>query len=67
MCGIIAVLRRVSRRQPPQPAHLLAILAEAESNLAGAPTTEHLDGAAKALTQIDGELRGVAGLWSLLE
>ena len=67
MCGIIAVLRRVSRRQPPQPDQLLALLAEAEGNLAGSPTTEHLNGAATALTQIDRELRGVAGLWSLLE
>ena len=67
MCGIIAVLRRVSRRQPPAPDHLLALLAKAEGQLAGEPTTAHLDGCAQALNQIDSELRGVAGLWTLLQ
>lgn len=67
MCGIIAVLRRTSRQQPPAPETLLALLAEAESNLAGEPTTEHLGGAATSLTQLDEHLRGVPGLWALLD
>ena len=46
MCGIIAVLRRVSRRQPPAQEHLRALLTEAEAQLAGAPTPEHLASAA---------------------
>jgi len=67
MCGIIAVLRRTSRQQPPAPETLLALLAEAEINLAGEPTTEHLEGAATSLTQLDEHLRGVPGLWALLD
>jgi len=67
MCGIIAVLRRASRRQPPAPEHLLALLAEAEAQLAGAPTPEHLAAAADSLASLDRELRGVPGLWSLLQ
>ncbi len=67
MCGIIAVLRRTSRQHPPAPEALLALLAEAESNLAGAPTTQHLGGATKALAELDSQLRGVPGLWTLIE
>lgn len=71
MCGIIAVLRRKSRRKPPAPEQLLALLAQAEGQLAdpstAASTTEHLDGAATALAQLDGQLRGVPGLWTLLQ
>ena len=59
MCGIIAVLRRVSRRQPPKPEQLLSLLTEAEGYLLGAPTTEHLDNATNALSQLNSELRGV--------
>ena len=67
MCGIIAVLRRVSRRQPPKPEQLLSLLTEAEGYLLGAPTTEHLDNATNALSQLNSELRGAPGLWTLLE
>ena len=67
MCGIIAVLRRVSRRQPPKPEQLLSLLTEAEGYLLGTPTTEHLDNATNALSQLNSELRGVPGLWTLLE
>jgi len=67
MCGIIAVLRRTSRQQPPAPDALLRQLAEAENNLSGVPTAEHLDTAAAALANLDQQLRGVAGLWTLLE
>jgi glucosamine--fructose-6-phosphate aminotransferase (isomerizing) len=67
MCGIIAVLRRASRRQPPAPDHLLALLAEAEAQLAGAPTADHLAAAADSLASLDAQLRGVPGLWSLLQ
>ena len=61
MCGIIAVLRRASRRQPPAPDHLLALLAEAEAQLAGAPTADHLAAAADSLASLDAQLRGVMG------
>ncbi|MCK5942204.1 MAG: glucosamine-6-phosphate synthase, partial [Planctomycetes bacterium] len=67
MCGIIAVLRRASRRTPPAPDHLRALLTEAEAQLAGAPTAEHLDAAADSLGALDRDLRGVAGLWTLLQ
>ena len=67
MCGIIAVIGRIGRRQPPSPEQLIALLTEAESNLAAAPTTEQLSIAAITVTKIDTALRGVAGLWALLE
>ena len=67
MCGIIAVLRRVSRRQPPAKGHLLTLLAEAESALVSKPTAGHLDDGTKALVQIDHELGSVSGLWVLLQ
>ena len=67
MCGIIAVIGRIGRRQAPAPDHLLALLAEAEGYLAASTTTEKLRMAAVAVTKIDTALRGVAGLWALLE
>ncbi len=67
MCGIIAVLGRIGGRQAPCPDQLLALLAEAEINLAASPTTEQIDIAAVAVTKMDTALRGVAGLWTLLD
>jgi len=67
MCGIIAVLRRRSRKTPPTPERLLALLAKAEGSLREEPTAERLDEAATALAEIDRALRGVAGTWALLQ
>ena len=67
MCGIIAVLRRRSRRQPPAPSVLSAHLDAAATRLAGEVTTADLDAAADELATVDRELRGEAGLWALLQ
>ncbi len=66
MCGSIAVLRRPSRRTPPNAEQLLALLADAEARLHAAPTPEHLTEAAEALAALDVALRGAPGLWTLL-
>jgi len=67
MCGIIAVLRRQSRRQPPAPDLLQKTLTEAEQRLAAGRDAKDLDAAAEALRRLDQELRGVPGLWTLLQ
>lgn len=67
MCGIIAVLRRKSRRTPPSVEALRALLAEAELALADGRDRQHLAAAAASLVLLDRELRGVAGLWTLLQ
>lgn len=67
MCGIIAVLRRQSRRATPSRERLLALLAEAEAQLQGAPTNGQLAAAADSLAELDRALRGVPGLWTLLQ
>ncbi len=67
MCGIIAVLRRQSRRTPPTTAALLARVTAAESALgADEPTTAALAGAATELTALDASLKGTPGLITLL-
>ena len=67
MCGIIAVLRRPNRRTPPSVEALRTLLAEAETALADGKDRQHLAAAATSLTLLDRELKGVAGLWALLQ
>jgi glucosamine--fructose-6-phosphate aminotransferase (isomerizing) len=67
MCGIVAVVRRPSRRPAPDPATLLADLERAERALAepGA-RSERLTSAAAAVEDLDAALRGVPGVRALL-
>lgn len=67
MCGIIAVLRKKSRRTPPSAEALAAALAAAERAFGESLDTAALDAAANALTGCDRLLRGVPGLWVLLQ
>ncbi|HEX5053760.1 MAG TPA: SIS domain-containing protein [Planctomycetota bacterium] len=67
MCGIIAVLRRASRRQPPAVERLQALAGEAERAFAPPLDATTLAGAADALGGLDAQLKSVAGLWSLLQ
>src|SRR5262245_12993002 len=67
MCGIIAVLRRKSRRQPLSVDSIRQALAAAERAVASGWSAPALDAAAQALAQIDRELKGVPGLWTLLQ
>ncbi|MCR9244268.1 MAG: SIS domain-containing protein [bacterium] len=68
MCGIIAVLRRKSRREPPTTASLTQAVTEAEGILAAATLdAAGLDAAATTLSALDRELQGAPGLWSLLQ
>src|SRR6266540_2609213 len=78
MCGIIAVVRRPSDRQPPELAGLLdtvervaAVIPSADPGGGGTPrqagdgwdaTRSRLDEAGKALDGVDRELHGAAGL-----
>src|SRR6266498_3355527 len=82
MCGIIAVVRRPSDRQPPELAGLLdtvervaAVIPSADPGGDGTPrqagdgwdaTRSRLDEAGKALDGVDRELHGAAGLACLL-
>ena len=66
MCGIIAVLRRQSRRAPPSVDALVTALAAAERALEAGFDTAHLTQAADALADLDRLLKGVPGLWTLL-
>ena len=67
MCGIIAVLRRQSRRAAPSRERLRALLAAGEGALTDAPTVDGITAAADELAALDRELRGVPGLWALLQ
>jgi len=67
MCGILAVLRRKSRRQPPAPERLLSLLGDAERSLDKGVDADTLAGCAKAVADLDQELKGVPGLWTLLQ
>jgi glucosamine--fructose-6-phosphate aminotransferase (isomerizing) len=66
MCGIIAVLRRASRRSPPSPSILDAAVAAAAAALDAGSGAGELQRAAAALAGLDRELRGVPGLLCLL-
>src|SRR3954454_22708413 len=65
MCGIIAVLRRPSRRTPPTADQLLAALDLADGAMALG--REGLLAAAKHIEAIDRSLRGVPGVVALTE
>jgi glucosamine--fructose-6-phosphate aminotransferase (isomerizing) len=67
MCGIIAVLRRRSRRTAPSLSVLQSLLTEAERAFAAGRDHLRLGAAADALARLDRELKGVPGLWSLLQ
>ena len=67
MCGIIAVLRRQSRRAAPTVESLQQLLATAERAVAAGRDPASLDAAAQALAQLDRALKGTAGLWAMLQ
>ena len=64
MCGIVAILRRPSRRPPPSAAEITAGLEQARAAL-GALST--LGEAATALEAVDASLRGSPGMRALLD
>src|SRR5438309_3071924 len=67
MCGIVAVVRRRSERDPVAPGEVLALLEEAVGALRQDPLTEQtLDRAAANLEHADARLRGVPGINCLL-
>src|SRR5687767_407104 len=66
MCGIIAVLRRQSRRTPPSVDAIVATLAEAERACGQGFDTARLAATADAVAGLDRLLKGVPGLWTLL-
>ncbi|HLI24991.1 MAG TPA: SIS domain-containing protein [Acidimicrobiales bacterium] len=71
MCGIVAVLRRPSRRRPPAPGDILAQLQSVEAELGHLAGQEgfdwaRLEAAAGRLEDIDALLRGAPGLACLL-
>jgi glucosamine--fructose-6-phosphate aminotransferase (isomerizing) len=67
MCGILAVLRRKSRREPPTPERLLSLLGDAERSIGKGIDADSLADCAIALVGLDQELKGVPGVWSLLQ
>ena len=67
MCGIIAVLRRPGQRTPPAADRLSTLLEQAAAQVAGDPGADQLTAATEALESLDRELRGVPGLWTLLQ
>ncbi|HEX6813796.1 MAG TPA: SIS domain-containing protein [Planctomycetota bacterium] len=67
MCGIVAVLRRKSRRQPPAPDRLQALLSDAERSLGNGLDADSIDAGAQALQALDQLLKGVPGLMTLLQ
>jgi glucosamine--fructose-6-phosphate aminotransferase (isomerizing) len=69
MCGIIAVVRRRSRRTAPASAELTSLLAGAADALRGAPAGElgeALSGVAERIESVDRLLRGTPGISALL-
>lgn len=66
MCGIIAVLRRRSRRSPPAVAVLEQAVAVATHSIDAGFARAQLDEAADALAKLDVELRSVPGLLCML-
>ncbi|MSX95738.1 MAG: glucosamine-6-phosphate synthase, partial [Actinobacteria bacterium] len=72
MCGIIAVVRRPSLRQPPGAAEVLDRLEAASQSLGGVVASQSvvvapISDAAKAVAAADQLLGGVAGVRALLE
>ncbi|MEI6130367.1 MAG: glucosamine-6-phosphate synthase, partial [Planctomycetota bacterium] len=66
MCGIIAVLRRKSRRTPPPPKILDTAVTAAIYALDQGMSATQIQAAADALIALDRELRGVPGLCTML-
>ena len=68
MCGIIAIVQRPSRRQPPEAKDVLALLDEARSILDNdaADLASSVHRAAVAVEKVDRLLRGVAGVRALV-
>jgi len=68
MCGIVGVVRRPGRREPPPGPELVAGLDEALRTLTGpgVPASADLEAAADAIEAVDARLRGVAGIRTLL-
>ncbi len=66
MCGIIAVMRRVSRRQPPSADILEAAVAAVVTALDSGTATSNLDEAARLLAELNKQLQGTPGLEMLL-
>jgi glucosamine--fructose-6-phosphate aminotransferase (isomerizing) len=68
MCGIVGVVRRPGRREPPSGPALVGALDEVLGILGGTgvPTGDALEAAADALEAVDRLLRGVAGIRTLL-
>ncbi len=64
MCGIVAILRRPSRRPPPPVAEITAGLEAARAALGATGT---LGDAATALESVDTALRGTPGMRALLD
>src|SRR2546421_10514912 len=64
MCGIVAVVRRPSRRTPPTPGDLTAELDACLAALGAG--IDRLDEAADRAEQLDRLLHGVAGVRALL-
>ncbi len=68
MCGIIAIVRRPSRRPTPLKDEILAPLRAVKQSLAdGGVTCAVLRDAADELAEVDSQLRGVPGLRLLLQ
>jgi glutamine---fructose-6-phosphate transaminase (isomerizing) len=70
MCGIIAVVRRPSDREPPAAGELLALIEPVPGRLAGLRTDDLtvavLDEVSERLETADASLRGVPGVRALL-
>ncbi|MFM8305274.1 MAG: SIS domain-containing protein [Actinomycetota bacterium] len=66
MCGIVGVVRRPSRREPPSGDALVATLDAAIRTLQGTVTPAALVAAAAEIEAVDGQLRGVPGVRTLL-
>jgi len=67
MCGIVGVVRRPSRREPPVGAELVAALDVALGLLGDDVTAERVQAAADRIGGVDELLRGVPGVRTLLD
>jgi glutamine---fructose-6-phosphate transaminase (isomerizing) len=69
MCGIIAIVRRRTDRQPPDVERLAADLASVIDRFPGGSDTDladRLEAAAEVIAGVDRQLRGEAGLLAML-
>ncbi len=66
MCGIVGVVRRPSRREPPVGTELVAALDAALAALVPTATVEAVAAAADRIAAVDRDLRGVPGVRALL-